>query len=314
MTDRSMSAWQKRRASGLPPLTDDPERAKGQLRDFGLALLSGAVSTGTIDELHERLLDQAEAERTAGVAYLEGLPVEKVEDYGKAGPNQRVWALINKGRVFRKLAEHTQITNIISELFQEDYDGPDIPYESDEILLSSSTGNIVGQGGRPGNRHLDQRLVPFKTSYPVTVNAVVMLTDFKAENGATVVAPGSHLAPDPDSAYQSAVIPAVAPKGTVMLMDGRLLHGYSANSEGGKRIAILNYYCRPFMRTQENYCLSLRREVYDDCSDRLRALLGFKAWNTYGGVDGRHHGPLPRDSQPTTGELLVFAGESNHQV
>jgi ectoine hydroxylase-related dioxygenase (phytanoyl-CoA dioxygenase family) len=135
-----------------------------------------------------------------------------------------------------------------------------------------------------------------------------MLTDFTTENGATRVAPGSHLATDAKAAYESDVIPAVAPAGTVMLIDGRLLHHVGASTVDGLRVGILNYYCRPFLRAQENYCLSLRPEVWATCSDELKALLGFKSWNTFGGVDGHFHGVLPEFRPETTGEMSVKAG------
>jgi ectoine hydroxylase-related dioxygenase (phytanoyl-CoA dioxygenase family) len=132
-----------------------------------------------------------------------------------------------------------------------------------------------------------------------------MLTDFTAENGATLVAPGSHLATDPVAAYESDVVPAVAPAGTVMLIDGRVLHRVGASNTDEPRIGILNYYCRPFLRTQENYCLSLLPEVYAECTDELKGLLGFKAWNTFGGVDGHHHGLLASMRPSVTGEMSM---------
>jgi hypothetical protein len=265
------------------------------LREFGIALLANAIESGELAEARERLQDQAEAERRAGIAVLEGLGPQSAENYGKAGPNQRVWGLVNKGEIFRRLVMNPRVLSLIGAEFSADYEGPDVPVETEDVLLSSST----------GRKHLDQRNAPFKTPYPLTFNAICMLTDFTADNGATLVAPGSHLGTDPAKVYSSKLIPAVAPAGTIMLFDGRLVHTTGANITSEPRVGILNYYCRPFLRPQENYCLTLLPEVYENCGPALRALLGFKAWNTFGGVDGHHHG-LMRDMRPrATGMMSV---------
>jgi len=305
MVDRNRARWKSRLNIGLPPICDSHEQAQAHLRDYGLALLSGAEDAQAIAAARDRLVDQAGAERRAGIAVLEGEGPQSPANYGKSGPNQRVWGLINKGEVFRRLACNRGVLRLISEEFRGDYAGPDVPVETGDVLLSSSTGNIVGSGGLPGRRHLDQRNAPFKTPYAMTFNAVWMLTDFTPHNGATLVAPGSHLATDPEAAYASPLVPAVAPAGTVMIMDGRLLHCTGGSQCGQPRVGILNYYCRPFMRPQENYCLSLRPEAYAVCSDELKALLGFKAWNTFGGVDGHHHGLLPVMRPSSVGELSL---------
>jgi len=303
MVDRNSERWKSRLPNALPPISNSDQQAQSHLREYGLAFLPDAVDQSVVREARARLLDQAAAERRAGIAVLEGHGRQSPAEYGKSGPNQRVWGLINKGEVFRRIAAHARVLSLISEEFTRDYTGPDVPVETSDVLLSSSTGNIVGKGSLPGRRHFDQRNAPFKTPYAMTFNAVWMLTDFTAENGATLVAPGSHLATDPDAAYASAVVPAVAPAGTVMLMDGRLLHATGSSQCDEPRVGVLNYYCRPFMRAQENYCLSLRPEAYAACSDELKALLGFKAWNTFGGVDGRHHGLLPGMRPSSLGEL-----------
>jgi hypothetical protein len=305
VTDRNAATWQLRRNAGLPPLTARHDEAREHLRDYGIALLAEALSADEVREARERLLDQAAAERAAGKAMLEGHGMKSWDDWGKYGSNQRVWSLINKGEIFRRLAVNPRVLRLIRDEFAADYEGPDVPVETTDVLLSSSTGNIVGKGGMPMRRHFDQRNVPFKTPYPVTFNALCMLTDFTARNGATCVAPGSHLATDPEAAYSSDVIPAVAPAGTVMLIDGRVLHHVGASTDDDLRVGILNYYCRPFIRPQENYCLSLRPEVWAVCSDELKSLLGFKSWNTFGGVDGHFHGLLPSMRPDTTGELSL---------
>jgi len=111
-----------------------------------------------------------------------------------------------------------------------------------------------------------------------------LLTDFTRTNGATLVAPGTHLEPNPHKFYVEPpeMLTLEAPAGTAVFLDGRTWHGTGINTTAHKRSAIFAYYCRPFLRQQENFALSLssaERESYDE---ELLALLGFREWFTLG--------------------------------
>src|SRR5258708_3173186 len=72
-----------------------------------------------------------------------------------------------------------------------------------------------------------------------------------------------------------APVPVCGPAGAAMVFDGRLWHQTGANTWASDlRHGILTYYCRPFMRQQENYWRSLPAGFADRASSRLRALLG----------------------------------------
>jgi ectoine hydroxylase-related dioxygenase (phytanoyl-CoA dioxygenase family) len=71
-----------------------------------------------------------------------------------------------------------------------------------------------------------------------------------------------------------------------MVFDGRLWHQTGANvTESERRHGILAYYCRPFMRTQENWFLSIDPAVLER-RPGLRALLGYDLYFSLGMVDG----------------------------
>ena len=58
---------------------------------------------------------------------------------------------------------------------------------------------------------------------------------------------------------------------------------------------VFAYYTRPYIRTQENWFVSLADHVVEQARQpgRLRQLLGFDAWRGLGLVDGGEHGPAP---------------------
>ena len=86
-------------------------------------------------------------------------------------------------------------------------------------------------------------------------------------------------------------MPVCAPAGTVMVFEGRLWHQTGANvTASERRHGILAYYCRPFMRQQENFFVSLRPEVLERATPFLRRLLGWEHYFSLGMIDG-----MPRE-------------------
>ena len=128
--------------------------------------------------------------------------------------------------------------------------------------------------------HADQVFVP--KPWPPTpqgMNFAWLLDDFTADNGATEVVPKSHLLEEePESAeLESAGLPVVAPAGTLMVFESRVLHRTGCNRATTPRAALFAWYTTPIYRTQENWFLSLDEEVVETASDELLTLLGYKA-------------------------------------
>jgi ectoine hydroxylase-related dioxygenase (phytanoyl-CoA dioxygenase family) len=261
----------------LPPIRADLGAAKDDLDRFGLARVAGAITPDELFVARARLLEQAAGEDAAGVAFHDGGDAERG---ALNGPNQRVWNLINKGEVFRRLVLNETVSALIAHVLGED------------VLLSSFTGNIANPGGLAQGLHRDDGYAPRDLGIPIVANSLYMLDDFTEENGGTRVAPGSHL----DASYTAAAPPetvaATGPAGTVMIFDGRLWHGTGANTSTIRRAGALGYYCRPFVRQQENMTMSLAPEVVAQCSPELLSLLGFQTWRTLGMVEGSFHGHI----------------------
>ena len=77
-----------------------------------------------------------------------------------------------------------------------------------------------------------------------------------------------------------------APAGTIMLMDGRVLHGGAVNHSDDLRYIITNSVVRPFIRQQESFHLTIRPEVLRRASDKFLWRCGFQATGARSMVEG----------------------------
>ena len=240
-----------------PPLRgrDELAAATADLASFGYCILERALSAEAVAALKARVDEQAAGEVAAGCGFVE------------SGINQRIWMLPNKGRIFRDLVLSPLVERFMGQLL-----GP-------TFLLSSLTANIARPGGAPMYLHTDQGYVDFWTEKPLVANTLFMLDDFTETNGATRVVPGSHRVRELRRWAPEETVAAEGPAGSVMVFDGRLVHGTGANrTAGDERRAILAYHCRPFVRQQENFFLGLDPAIRRAERPEFLARLGFQIW------------------------------------
>jgi ectoine hydroxylase-related dioxygenase (phytanoyl-CoA dioxygenase family) len=79
------------------------------------------------------------------------------------------------------------------------------------------------------------------------------------------------------------------PAGSCILFLGTLWHGAGENRTAADRLAITAQYCEPWLRTQENYFLSVSRETAASVSENIRRMLGYSIHPPFAGMsDGMH--------------------------
>jgi ectoine hydroxylase-related dioxygenase (phytanoyl-CoA dioxygenase family) len=249
-------------------LTTDTAAAERDLREHGYCLLESVLSAVELHALRERLTALAAQEREDGSAFVYD------------NDSQRVFSLHKKGREFLEIIEHPIVLSLMETVLGFNF------------LLSSSHANIAGPGGDPMHLHADQTFVPAPwPPYALVANSMWMLDDFTPENGATRLVPGSHLLGRQPSYVEgeddTVTVPVCAPAGSVMIFDGRLWHQTGANvTKDEFRHGILNYYCRGFIRQQQNFFLELQPEVFRSASPVFRRLLGWENYFSLGLHDG----------------------------
>lgn len=257
----------------LPAPTRDIDRMRHDLREWGFCLIEDGMSAAQCKTFRERLFAQVEGERIAGVH----MPTPS---------GQYVNTLVNKGECFaRCIEQHPDAVQA----------GPLIEQLMDETLgrgwiCHSFLSNGSDPGGYPQGLHIDQGpLLPFQTvEAPALVNTMYIPQDVNEENGGTLVIPGSHKAmAAAGSGGEIGELPPTinleAKAGTIMIFDGRLLHGTGANRTDKQRFVATMSNIRSWMRQQENWVLSIAPEVLDEASPKLLHRMGFQAL-TYGGT------------------------------
>ncbi|MFB8207892.1 phytanoyl-CoA dioxygenase family protein [Streptomyces sp. NPDC056010] len=235
----------------LPDITDDLGTAIEHIRAYGCARLAGALSEEEVGELRETI--HAEAAKDLA---------DDNDHIYSDGSNQRVWALFNRGESFLKLAEHPTALALMESCL-----GPD-------VRMSNLSANITGPGGGAMTPHWDQDWAARPWPQALAAHVIWVVDEFTEENGATLVAPGSHLLDGPPP--EGSMVPATGPAGTALVIDGRIWHGTGAKrSAGSARTGVLAYYCRPYIRQQENFQLSMAPSVLESLSPARRDFFGF---------------------------------------
>lgn len=266
----------------LPKPTKDIHRLRRDMLEWGYCLIQDGLSPAQLKAARERLYDQAEGEKKAGVAcYSLAAPTP-----GNPLPRMQIINnLINKGDQFVGFLEHdpnaVQAGPLIEQLIGETI-GPD-------FLTSSFIGMIALKGNIPQNLHQDHAMGPYQFSAaPLTCNTIVLIDDFTNMNGGTLIIPGSHkFTSYPLKDPLPPAISLQAPAGTIMVFEGRVLHGTGVNWTDKPRAMLTTNSLKPFLRQQEVHILSTLPEVLKRASPKLLYRLGLRSSTIgVGGVEG----------------------------
>lgn len=131
------------------------------------------------------------------------------------------------------------------------------------------------------------------TPHPeVQLASVIALVDFTAENGATVVVPGSHRWEDRDlQPTEDQWVAAEMPAGSAIVYLGSTIHAGGSNTTDGWRRGMHVSYCLGWLRTEENQFLAAPLDVARTLPRPSQELLGYAAHDaimTGGGYLGTH--------------------------
>ena len=162
-----------------------------------------------------------------------------------AGVDQ-VPGLIRQDQSFAPYLAHGEITGITERLFGEHF------------RISMTSGMVNHPGNSRTGLHADwpfnqKNASHIPSPYPgfvMHLTTIWMLTEFTAENGGTIVVPGSHrmkqnptgdMGIDPMEPY-STEIQITGAAGSVMVFDSRLWHAAGANQSARTRVAMAIRY------------------------------------------------------------------------
>jgi ectoine hydroxylase-related dioxygenase (phytanoyl-CoA dioxygenase family) len=111
---------------------------------------------------------------------------------------------------------------------------------------------------------------------PSQVQVIYAATDFTAENGATMVVPGSHKWDDARLPQDEEAVPAVMKKGSGLIYLGSTYHGGGQNKTNSEvRTAIAFAIALGYLRQEENQYLVVPQETVRKYSPEVQELLGY---------------------------------------
>ncbi|GAB5415540.1 MAG: phytanoyl-CoA dioxygenase family protein [Congregibacter sp.] len=192
---------------------------------------------------------------------------------------QRIYGLPEKFRSADAFIQHPRILAHLDRLLKPNY-----------LLSQAQVINILTESPEQP-LHIDDGFYPWPSPRAaLSIATVFAIDDFTADNGATVAVPGSHRWGDgrvPEASDKR--LKAVMPAGSCILFMGNLWHGGGANFSGTSRLAFTAQYCEPYLRTQENYFLSVSRDTVASLSEDMRRMLGYSIHPPFMGMANGMH-------------------------
>ncbi|MCG8442212.1 MAG: phytanoyl-CoA dioxygenase family protein, partial [Caulobacterales bacterium] len=136
--------------------------------------------------------------------------------------------------------------------------------------------------------HIDS-FMPYLGDHVFIMQYSIILQDQSAENGCTVVVPGSHLSGTYTTQEARAdAVPIESEAGDVVIWDSRLWHGTTENTSVDTRWAIVATFCRWWMKQHFAITQTMPQDIYAELTDEQKAVLGFctiPQWDETTGID-----------------------------
>src|SRR4051812_3592262 len=113
--------------------------------------------------------------------------------------------------------------------------------------------------------------------YLASINLFFAIDEFREDNGATLVVPGTHQRPErpSDEELDAKKRPVTCPAGSTLVFDSTLWHAAGANVSGKDRLAINHQFTRSWIKPQLDYVRALGGEKVLAQQDRTQQLLGW---------------------------------------
>ena len=119
----------------------------------------------------------------------------------------------------------------------------------------------------------------------IIVASMWAVSDFRADNGATLLVPGSHRWPADRKAAPGEVVNAEMPAGAVLFWMGGTLHGAGENTSEDRRYGVILTYSLGWVRQEENQYLNVPPGRVAELSPETRRMVGFDMYAGLGFYD-----------------------------
>lgn len=228
-----------------------PAGAVRDLLEIGFAVIPGPVMPEGLAQL--------------AAAYDSAMTSADPDDMSVGSTTTRIHDFVNRGPEFDALYVHQPVLEACCRTIGQ-------PFKLSSLLARTMRPHTQAQA-----LHVDYERDT--DGWPM-VGFILMVDEFRSDNGATRFVPGSHkwaTIPDdlmnaPQADYEGQVV-ACGPAGSVIVYNGSVRHGHTANSSGEPRRSIQGTYIRREARSGANLPARMRPETLARISPLARYLL-----------------------------------------
>ena len=238
------------------------------LEDAGCVAVTGLMNPGVRQSIADEL-----------VPHLAKARVIEDDDPKQfyPGRTRRITALVSRSEtVTDQLIPHP-ISQKVCETFL-------LPNSEFGYQLHVTAALEVGPGARAQVLHREEDSFTF-FSLPrpnLIVASMWAITDFRTDNGATLLVPGSHRWPEDRVAARDEIVQAEMPAGSVLYWLGGLLHGAGPNSAQDSRYGVILTYSVGWVRQEENQYLDVPAQRLAELSPAVKEMAGFNMYRALG--------------------------------
>lgn len=202
---------------------------------------------------------------------------DAAEDFYPAR-TRRISGLISRSLAVRNLTIHPVTTALCDHHL--------LP-NCERYNVHVTAGLIVGRGARSQVLHREEDPFSF-FALPrpnLVIASMAAVTEFTAENGGTLLVPGSHRWDAEREATDEEVVSAAMPAGAMLFWLGGTLHGAGANTTDDSRYGVILSYSLGWLRQEENQYLDLTDEAMTELSGELKDRIGLTMHGSLGFYD-----------------------------
>lgn len=196
------------------------------------------------------------------------------------GRTRRATALLSRSNtIAEQLVPHPVSTDVCDRFL--------VPNSEFGYQLHVTAALEVGPGAREQVLHREEdSFTYFPLPRPnLIVASMWAISDFRADNGATLLVPGSHKWSEGRIPENHEIVQAEMPAGSVLFWLGGLLHGAGANISQDWRYGVILTYSLGWLRQEENQYLDVPAEQVAKLSPRVRQIAGFEMYRALGLYD-----------------------------
>jgi ectoine hydroxylase-related dioxygenase (phytanoyl-CoA dioxygenase family) len=240
------------------------------LKTHGFVIVKNVLSEQDLTELNEQIADHLEKTQPDDVNAFNG---SKTKRFG---------ALLHRVPKTHELVQSFLVRSLLDDML--------LPLSPRYKVFFTGVMHLT-EGQQAQVLHRDN--TPFENPAPsVVIASMYAATEFKRDNGATVLVPGSHLWREDREPTKEELFVAEMSAGSVLFYVGNIIHG-AGTCDNGSRTGVSLQYAVSWLQQEENQALVIPHEyAKQNMNEELLKLAGFDIIARNYGADGDARHPI----------------------